>query len=63
MRLARRFPKNIAERRLREIIYLATISGRNVKWLTSKDFTIIDWSRHVRVKAVNTGNEYVLKTF
>jgi len=63
MRKPRRFPKDVAERRLKEIIDLAIMSGKNVRWLSQEDFVVVDWTRHVRIKAVNINDEYVLEVF
>ncbi|HDI31953.1 MAG TPA: hypothetical protein ENF80_03955 [Thermofilum sp.] len=63
MRKPRRFPRDVAERRLKEIIDLAIMSGKNVRWLSQEDFVVVDWTRHVRIKAVNINDEYVLEVF
>ncbi|WP_069806579.1 hypothetical protein [Vulcanisaeta thermophila] len=60
MRLPRRFPRDVAERRLEEIIELGRLNGNNVIWVSNDEFVIRDWGRHVRFKAVPTGDEYRL---
>ena len=61
--MPRRFPRDVAERRLREMAELAAVTGRNVRWLSGEEFVVVDWSRHARIRAVRAGEEYVLRVF
>ena len=48
VRMPRRFPRDVAERRLRGMVKLAAVTGRNIKWLSGEEFVVVDWSRHAR---------------